>query len=192
MSALLLSRSVLERARRGDEPAFAAVVDACGGLVLNLAFRMVRDRHEAEDLAQEVFARLFRVFDKYDPARPFLPWLRRVATNLLLNLTSGKARRMRRRTASLDAPGDGGTWLPPDPAATDAGEVAERKERAAILRAAVRRLRPDHRAILALRYFRGLSYEELARDLSLPMGTVKNRLFRAREALARALEEKLA
>ena len=80
-------RQVFERARRGDERAFETVVDAYGAMVLNLAWRMVRDRTEAEDLAQEVFLRLHRAFHRYDPDRPFAPWLRRVATNLLINLS---------------------------------------------------------------------------------------------------------
>ena len=111
--------------------------------------------------------------------------------NLILNLTAGKARRMRRRSASLEAyQGEEGSRLP-DPAAPDAEAAAVRGERAAILREAITRLKPEHRKIVALRYFRGLSYEEVAAELGLPMGTVKNRLFRAREALARAIEERI-
>ncbi|MHC4470871.1 MAG: RNA polymerase sigma factor [Planctomycetota bacterium] len=184
-------RIVLERARRGDERAFEALVDAYGGLVLNLAWRVVRDRQEAEDLSQEVFLRLYRVLDRYDPDRPFEPWLKKVAMNLVLNLTSGKARRMRRRSASLQAvEGEDGGRLP-DTGSPDAEETAIRGERAALLRDAMRRLSTRHRKILAMRYFRGLSYQELARELSLPMGTVKNRLFRAREELARVLEKRI-
>lgn len=178
------SRQVLEAARLKDERAFEAVVDACGGYVLNLAWRMVRDRAEAEDMAQEVFLRLYRVFHRYDPERPFLPWLKRVATNLLINLTSGKARRKRRQSASLEVMREEAGDAVPDPRAPDAAEAAMRSERAGLLRAAIRRLRPEYAAILALRYFQGKSYEDLARDLGLPLGTVKNRLFRAREELA--------
>jgi RNA polymerase sigma-70 factor, ECF subfamily len=182
-----ISTEVLRRARRGDETAFAEVVDDCGGLILNLAYRMVRDRQEAEDLAQEVFLRLFRVFDRYDPARPFLPWLRRVATNLMINLTSGKKRRMRRETTSLDAYREASGELPPDRTVSQAPVDAERAERAARLNATILQMKPEQRAILALHYYEGRSYDQIAEDLDLPLGTVKNRLFRAREALARAL-----
>ena len=189
MPKTLPSRAVLERARFGDERAFEAVVDAYGGLVLNLAWRMVRDRQEAEDAAQEVFFRLYRVFDRYDPARPFLPWLRRVATNLLLNLIAGKARKIRRRTASLEVMKEDHGELPVDPSSEDAPDRTLARERAEILRGAMTEMRPDYRAILALRYFEGRSYDELVDVLALPMGTVKNRLFRAREALAERLRE---
>jgi RNA polymerase sigma-70 factor (ECF subfamily) len=182
-------REVLEAARAGDESAFAEVVSACGGLVLNLAWRMVRDRQEAEDLAQEVFLHLYRVFDRYDPDRPFLPWLRRVATNLMLNKTAGKARRMRRRTGSLERWHEEGGDLPPDPLAEDAPAAATRREQAERLRAAILTLSDEYRAILSLRYFRGMAYEDLAKSLGLPLGTVKNRLFRAREALAKKLDD---
>ena len=184
MPATSPDREVLEAARRGDEGAFAEVVGACGGLVLNLAWRFVRDRQEAEDLAQEVFLQLFRVFDRYDPDRPFLPWLRKVATNLMLNKTAGKARKMRKRTGSLEQWREESGALPVDPLAAEAPAEATRRERAERLRTAIRRLKDEYRAILSLRYFKGLAYGELAAALDLPIGTVKNRLFRAREALA--------
>jgi RNA polymerase sigma-70 factor (ECF subfamily) len=190
MSVTSPDRETLEAARRGDENAFAAVVGATGSLVLNLAWRLVRDRQEAEDLAQEVFLHLTRVFDRYDPDRPFLPWLRRVATNLMLNRTAGKARRIRRRTASLEKWSEEGGAHPTDPAAKTAPEEAGRIERSKAVRDAVMELKPEYRAILALRYFKGRAYEELARDLDLPLGTVKNRLYRAREALAGKLRER--
>jgi len=182
-------REVLEAARAGDERAFAEVVSACGGLVLNLAWRMVRDRQEAEDLAQEVFLHLYRVFDRYDPARPFLPWLRRVATNLMLNKTAGKARRMRQRTGSLERWHEEGGDLPPDPDAREAPAVAARREQADRVRRAILDLPDKYRAILSLRYYRGMAYEALASSLDLPIGTVKNRLFRARSALAKNLDD---
>lgn len=178
---------VLRRARRGDEDAFGAVVACCGALVLNLAWRMVRDRQEAEDLSQEVFLRLYRVFDRYDPDRPFLPWLKAMATNLVINLTSAKKHRIRRRSASLDRLREEAGLVPGDAAAEGGGEAAERRERATLLRDAIRGLRPEYREVIALRYFRGLPLDEIARELALPSGTVKNRLFRARGELADAL-----
>jgi RNA polymerase sigma-70 factor (ECF subfamily) len=182
-----VTTEVLRRARRGDERAFAQVVDAYGGLVLNVAFRMSRDRQEAEDLAQEVFLRLFRVFPRYDPERPFTPWLRRVTTNLLINLTSGEKRRRRRQTASLDSLREAAGELPEDPGAPGGPSGAMRSERAEHLNRAILCLKPEQRAVLALHYYEGRSYEQIAEDLALPLGTVKNRLFRARESLARAL-----
>jgi RNA polymerase sigma-70 factor (ECF subfamily) len=182
-------REVLERARQGDRRAFGEVVEACGAFVLNLAFRMARDRTAAEDLAQEVFVRLWRALPRYDPERPFLPWLRTVATNQIINLLTRGDEKERRRTASLETCAEAMGALPPDPAAEEAPAIALRHERARAVRQAVGRLRPEMRLIVALRYFRGLDYEELGRLLSLPAGTVKNRLFRAREALAAELGE---
>ena len=167
-----VTTEVLRRARRGDERAFAEVVDAYGRLVLNLAFRMSRDRQEAEDLAQEVFLRVYRAFSRYDPDRPFTPWLRRVATNLLINLTSGVKRRNRRQTASLDSFKDAAGELPEDPDAPEGPGGALRSERARRLNRAILDLKPEHRAIVALHYYEGRSYEQIAEDLSLPLGIV--------------------
>ena len=182
-------KQILERARRGDERAFAVVVHTYGGLVMNIAWRMVRDRQEAEDLSQEVFVHLYRVFDRYEPDRPFEPWFRRVVRNKLLNLIAGKNRKLQKATRSLElARGEAGDLLP-DPGAEEGGATASQSERARILRRATLKLRPSHRLILALRYFEGKSYGELARELGIPLGTVKNRLFRAREELAGLVTE---
>ena len=166
-----VTTEVLRRARRGDERAFAKVVDAYGGLVLNLAFRMSRDRQEAEDLAQEVFLRLFRAFDRYDPERPFTPWLRRVAMNLLINLTAGKKRRMRRATASLDRLKDAAGEMPADGTAPEVSAGAIHSERAERLNRAILDHQRDAelitaKRIVALGVMRGpLERPEVARAL---------------------------
>ena len=118
-----------------------------------------------------------------------LVFARSMATNLMLNRTAGRARRMRLRTGSLERWHEEGGDLPPDPQAEEAPAAATRREQAERLRGAILTLRDEYRAILSLRYFRGLAYDELAASLDLPIGTVKNRLFRAREALAKKLED---
>jgi len=176
------------RAAAGDHGAFAELLDRHGGRVLAVATRIARDRTLAEDLCQDVWVHMLRVLPKYDPARPFAPWLLHVAANLCRNRVRGERRRP---ATSLDAiEEEGGEFTGANVAAP--GEKAERDEIARIVRAARDRLPESYRSILALRYEGDLSHEEISEILGgLPIGTVKNRLHRARDALALKLEEML-
>jgi RNA polymerase sigma-70 factor (ECF subfamily) len=175
-------------AAAGDHAAFTQLLDRHGGRVLAVAVRIARDRTLAEDLCQDVWVHLLRVLPRYDPARPFVPWLLHVAANLCRNRVRGERRRP---AGSLDAiEDDGGEFARADAPAP--GERAERQEIAAIVRAARDRLPESYRTILALRYEGDLSHEEIAEVLGgMPIGTVKNRLHRARDALALELEKML-
>lgn len=171
------------RAAAGDHGAFEELLDRHGGRVLAVATRIAGERNRGEDFCQEVFVHLLRVLPRFDPTRPFVPWLMRVATNVCRNRLRG----LRRRPAvSLDAVHEaaGETAAPPDdPAArVEAADVAARvrQERDA--------LPAPYREVLALRYEAGLPLDRIAEILGgVPMGTVKNRLFRARAALAERL-----
>jgi RNA polymerase sigma-70 factor (ECF subfamily) len=176
------------RAAAGDHGAFAALLDRHGGRVLAVATRIAGDRTLAEDLCQDVWIHLLRVLPKYDPARPFAPWLVQVAANLCRNRVRGERRRPARSLAAMED--DAGDFI----ASTDAPPEAriERDETARIVRAARDALPPSYREILALRYEGDLSHEEISEALGgLPIGTVKNRLHRAREALALVLDDAL-
>ena len=170
------------RAAAGDGAAFRAVVEAWRGRVLAFGYRMTGDTAQAEDLAQEVFLHLYTVLRRFDPARPFAPWMRRVMTNVVLN----RLRSRRPPAGSLDA-GEDGPFLPADPRSPDPAREAEASEAAAVVRARVADLPAGWRAVVALRYGEGLSVAEIAATLDLPGNTVKTRLFRAREALRASL-----
>ena len=176
------------RAAAGDHGAFGQLLDRHGGRVLAVATRIAGDRTLAEDLCQDVWVHLLRVLPRYDASRPFLPWLLHVAANLCRNRVRGERRRPAR---SLDAMAEEtGDFVAAAGAAPD--ERIEREEAARIVRAARDRLPESYRAILALRYEGEMSHEEIAAALGdLPIGTVKNRLHRAREALALHLERTL-
>ena len=176
------------KAAAGDHGAFSELLDRHGGRVLAVATRIAGDRSLAEDLCQDVWIHLLRVLPRYDPARPFAPWLLHVAANLCRNRVRGERRRP---AASLDAMEEdaGGFAASGAPAP---GERIEREDTARIVRACRDRLPESYRTILALRYEGDLTHEEIAEVLGgLPIGTVKNRLHRAREALALDLEKTL-
>lgn len=176
-------------AAAGDHGAFTRLIDRHGGRVLAVATRIAGgDRTLAEDLCQDVWVHLLRALPKYDPERPFVPWLLQVTANLCRNRVRGERRRP---AASLDAITESAGDAIPGGAAGP-GERAEREEIARIVRAARDRLPESYRSILALRYEGDLSHEEISEALrGLPIGTVKNRLHRAREALALELERTL-
>ncbi len=169
----------LERARKGDDASFGRIVRLYQDRVYRLAWRMVRDAHEARDLAQEVFLRLWRGLDRYDPSRRFSPWFFRLALNVCLN----ERKRFRRAPLDFQSMGSEDAAFEPPGDGPGAAEKADARERADRVRDAILRLDPSYRAVISLRYLEDLSYGEVATILDLPLGTVKNRLFRARERL---------
>ena len=173
---------VVARAAAGDGPAFRALVDAWRGRVTGFCWRMTGNGATADDLAQDVFLHVYQVLRRYDPARPFAPWMRRVMTNVVLNRLRSKPV----KTRTLDG-GEEDAFLPADPRSPDPVAEAERAEEAALLRARMAALPEGWRAVVALRYSEGLPVTEIAAALDIPENTVKTRLFRAREALRAAM-----
>ncbi len=163
-----IPRDILLRARLGDRAAFRAVVESAQRLVYNIAWRITWNAGDAEDVTQEVFLRLFRNFAQYDPAQPFLPWFRRLATNCALNW-----KEKRRPTVEL-----------PELAVRDAGPA----DRSGHLQKAIRELPPEYQACVTLKYLEDLGVAEIAETLQVPVGTVKTWLFRARDLLVQKLK----
>lgn len=172
-------RDLAIRARRGEAEAFGELVRRYQTAVFNVCYRLLGERREAEDLAQEAFIRAFGRLDSFDAERPFGPWIKRVAANLCLN-------RLAQTPASnlpLDEERDADLDSTPEAAQVE-------KEQTALVRAALRSLPTPYRAVIELRHFQELSYEEIARMLELPLSDVKSHLFRARKLLAEKLEGK--
>jgi RNA polymerase sigma-70 factor (ECF subfamily) len=180
-------RLLVRRALEGDDAAFASIVRRYEKGLYNLALRMVRDAEQARDLTQDVFLRVHRSLGRYDPVYPFPSWIYRVASNLCIDWI----RRRRLETVSLDAPAghgeEGAPGREPPGEGPDPGDVAAQRERARILADALAKLPEPHRLVLLLRHQRELSYEEIAVALDVPLGTVKARIHRAREAFRRIL-----
>jgi len=177
--------ALVRRSLHGDRSAFAELVERYKGPICNLAYRMLGHRQDAEDVAQEVFLHVFRALGQFDFDQRFSPWIYRIAANLCLD----RLRRHRGLVISLDAPLDQDHRFYrqiPDPTAGPQ-ELAEKAETGREIQAAIDALPEKYRMILILRHFHDLSYEDLAGALDLPLGTVKTRLFRAREFLRRRL-----
>jgi RNA polymerase sigma-70 factor (ECF subfamily) len=176
-SATAADRALIQRAQGGDAEAYGAIIRQHQASVFNVCYRMMGERAEAEDAAQEAFIRAHSRLHTFDLERPFGPWIRRVAANLCLNrLESRKAE------APLDEERDRAPDGDPETAQVHA-------EQTRAVRAAIAGLPPHYRAVIELRHFQELSYDAIAAELKLPLTDVKSHLFRARKLLAERLRE---
>ena len=148
-------RSLIQLAAQGDQSAFGKLVQLHQSAVFNVAYRMLGNRRDAEDAAQEAFVRAYKAFNSFDTERPVLPWLKKIVTNLCLNRIKAH-----RPTLSLE------NGLPP-PKESKPGPEAQtaNRERDAQVRAAILSLPPRYRAVIELRHFQDLNYEEIAEGL---------------------------
>lgn len=164
----------------GDERAPARLLERHQGAVYSLLVRVLGNPRDAEDAAQDAFLKAFRALESYDPSRPLRSWLFKIAHNAALDRL-----RARRDESALDDPDAG---LDPADEAPGPEDLAERALDGALVEKLVAALPPLYREALLLRHAEGLSVEETAAALSLPVGTVKIRLFRARELMRRKWE----
>ncbi|MGH7700248.1 MAG: RNA polymerase sigma factor [Gemmatimonadales bacterium] len=186
-------QQVVDWARQGVEPAFRELVRRYERPVFSLLYRMVRDRALAEDLAQETFVKVLNGIRSYRPEYKFSSWIFKIANNAAID----HLRRKSLDTLSLDGSPLAATPEERDATALQVGspiespldEVAARELGTAIERA-IARLRPEYRACILLRHVEGYAYEEIARTLDLPLGTVKTYIHRARNELRGYLEDR--
>jgi len=180
MDGLDPDTTLMLRLQQGDLSGFEELIDRHRDSVLNLAYRFIGDRVEAEDALQEVFMRVFRARDRYEPTARFSTWLYRIATNYCLNAV--KAKRAERRW-SLHPVADDGQAFGPELASREQpgpDEDLERRETAAAIRDAIDRLPDNQRLAILLNKYHGRSYQEIADIMELSVMAVKSLLMRAR------------
>jgi RNA polymerase sigma-70 factor (ECF subfamily) len=167
----------LEQARRGDDEAFARLVEAYQVPVFNLCFRILGEAAEAEDASQETFLRAYRSLSSYDPQRKLSSWLLSIASHHCID------RLRRRRLVSLPLEDLGPTEDPADPGPGPEASLADEERRQAVRRL-LDQLAPQDRAAIVLRYWYDLPVEEIGETLGLSVSAVKSRLHRARRTMA--------
>ncbi|MSO56455.1 MAG: RNA polymerase sigma factor [Acidobacteria bacterium] len=175
--------ATIQRAADGDQGAWDTLVRTCWRKVFNVAYRFVGTYDEAEDLAQDIFLKVFRSLGTFDQRANFQTWLISVSRNYCIDrYRSGRraravfAREVDASTVQAEAPG------------LSAYARVERQDRIALLREALRALSPTLRAAVLLRDIHELSYQEIADRLGVAEGTVKSRINRGRAELARQIE----
>ncbi|RSK25592.1 RNA polymerase sigma factor SigW [Bacillus sp. HMF5848] len=167
---------------KGDQEAFADIVEMYKDKVFYICYRMLGNRHEAEDIAQEAFVRAYVNINSYNMNHKFSTWLYRIATNLSID-------RLRKKKPDfyLDAEVDGteGLNLYSQIATNDDGpeEEVEQIELKQTVEDAIMRLPEKYKSVIVLKYIEELSLKEISDILDLPIGTVKTRIHRGREAL---------
>ena len=190
MSVVDADRSLVERAQQGDSRAFEMLVVKYQRRIERLISRMVRDADLVHDVAQETFIRAYRALPQFRGESAFYTWLYRIAVNTAKK-TLVELKRDPVSTESARArPGEDDETYRADHELSD-GETPEAllasKEIATAVNAAIEALSEDLRQAITLREIEGLSYEEIADVMNCPIGTVRSRIFRAREAIASRL-----
>lgn len=183
--------ALLSRLKVGDRGAFEELVATYQGLVFDLAYRLLGDREEARDVAQETFLKVFRYVGSFRGESGLKTWLYRITVNQASNHRRWWNRRRRRETFSLDTSPD--DTAPMSERLRSSGASPEQlalvRERERRLMAALETLKHDFRVAVVLRDIQELSYEEIAETLEISVGTVKSRIARGREELRKRLRE---
>lgn len=182
----LTDEEIVARVLGGQGAEFEILVRRHQGAIYSFLNRMVHDNDEAKDLSQEVFLKVFCSLERFDSRFRFTTWLYRIASNAAIDMIR---RRRPGSTLSLDAPVGDDPSAVREVAATGPGpdEFLQARETRGHIEDALRDLPPAYRQVLLLRHLGERRYDEIARITGLPIGTVKNRIFRAREMLRRAI-----
>ena len=186
-TAPLSDERLVELSLDGDEGAYGVLVRRYQRRLTAFLSQLVGDIELARELSQEAFVRAWSALERFDPRYRFSTWLFRIAHNLGID----QLRRRRLQTTPLyrtDSEGDEVEVVVPDLDKDPLGHL-ENRALASELREVIDGLRPEYRELVLLRHFAGLSYQEIADFTEMPLGTVKNKLFRAHSVLRKALTD---
>lgn len=182
--------NLVQLAIEGNQSAFAELLERYRDAIYFMLLKMVNNKNDAEDLTIEAFGKAFRNLPQYSPNFAFSTWLFKIASNNCIDFL----RKRRSDLLSLDTPIDSGEYeqaaIPVASDALDPEEMIIKEQKYILMNQIVQKLKPRYRRLIELRYFREFSYEEIATELELPIGTVKAQLFRARELLYNILKNK--
>lgn len=177
------------RALEGEQSAYAELMERYRESIYYMLLKMVNNTDDAEDLTIEAFGKAFKRLSQYHPSYAFSTWMFKIASNNGIDFIR---RERKKRTMSIDTgitndDGDSVTF-DIESEGRDPEEELIRDQKMEAMREVVMKLKPRYRELVILRYFKEYSYDEIADELDLPLGTVKAQLFRAREFLANMMK----
>jgi len=180
---------LVNRAKSGDQAAYTAIMARYREPIFYLVMKMIRNESDAEDLSIEAFEKAFKKLDQYTPQYAFSTWLFRIATNHCIDFI----RKKKLKTTSIDEAIDddrGGTYqIQVEGKSKDPEEKYIEKQKINLMREIVTKLDEPYQSLVEMRYFKELSYEEIATERDIPLGTVKAQLFRARALLSELIRK---
>lgn len=185
-----IDQQIVERIQRGDKQAYALLVDKYQRRVERLVARMVRDTGEIDDITQEAFIKAYRALPQFRGDSAFYTWLYRIAVNTAKNYLFARNHRPRPMADSVVLNEDGSETFADEANLIDINtpeSILMSKQVAQTVNRVVDGLQEELRVAITLREIEGLSYEEIAQAMQCPIGTVRSRIFRAREAIAERL-----
>jgi len=182
-------RLVRRALEKSDQQAYAELMEKYRDSIYFMMLKMVQNSDDAEDLTIEAFGKAFKRLDQYVPSFAFSTWLFRIATNNCIDFI----RKRKLKTLSIDKPfedveGDEST-ISLKSMGLDPEQMFIKEQKIKMMRKIVDKLKPRYKDLVVLRYFEELSYEEISKELNLPLGTVKAQLFRAREFLFQLMKD---
>lgn len=181
--------ALVKAAIEGKQNAYAELMDRYRESIYFMMLKMVKNQDDADDLTIEAFGKAFSRLEQYSPSFAFSTWLFKIASNNCIDFI----RKKRISVTSMDTgrTTDDGEVIFFDAKATtlDPEETIIQNQKIKLMRNLVSKLKPRYRELIEKRYFEELSYEEIAEELNLPLGTVKAQLFRAREFLANLINK---
>jgi RNA polymerase sigma factor (sigma-70 family) len=181
--------ALVEAAKKGDQAAYAQLMDRYRESIYFMMFKMVRHQDDADDLTIEAFGKAFSRLDQYSPNFAFSTWLFKIASNNCIDFI----RKKRIKVTSMETgyTNDDGEvlFIEAKNQTMDPEETIIHGQKVQHMRMLVSKLKPRYRELVEKRYFEELSYEEIAEELNLPIGTVKAQLFRARDFLANMIDK---
>lgn len=182
---------LIQSALGGNQSAFGVLLERYRDSVNYVIYKMVSNTEDAEDLTMEAFGKAFNNLTKYRPDYAFSTWLFRIAINNTIDFI----RKKRLQTLSLDSPiygtninGDEGITRTVHSGDLDPEELIIKDQRAELMRTVTGKLHDKYKELIVLRYFQEKSYDEIAEETNLPLGTVKAQLFRAKQLLSNVLK----
>lgn len=178
---------LVEAALSGEEKAFAKLMSRYKDAIYFMLLKMVNNKNDAEDLTLEAFGKAFKNLHQYSPNYAFSTWLFKIATNNCIDFLR-KRRGVYISIENNQENGDNDSPIKLRSTEPNPEEKLIRIQKAFLMRKIVHKLKPRYRILVELRYFSEYSYEEIAKELNLPLGTVKAQLFRAREMLFKLIE----